>query len=182
VEGISVLCVCSFNRTRSVMMEALLRQHLSDTGVAGSISSAGTQASGGLATSDTVRLLAARGLDVRGHSGRPLDELSVGSADLVITAERQHVVEIAGRWPQSFAKAFTLPELVELAQRRGGRLGAPIDDWLEILGDGRQQGFDYLDDATVGEIDDPTGHDHRVWTSTFSQIDDLARRLAVALS
>lgn len=180
-DDITVLCVCTFNRTRSVMMAALLQRHLADLGVAARVASAGTRADGGAPTRETVKLLAQYGIDVNGHQGAPLDQHIVESADLIVTAEQQHVVDVAGHWPDALASTFTLAELVERAQVCGGRLGAPIDEWRALLNEGRPTGIDYLDDRTIGEIADPTGLDSRAWNVTFAQIDDLTRRLAVAI-
>lgn len=179
---VSVLCVCTYNRTRSVMMAALLAQHLAELGVDATVRSAGTNADGGLATGDTVRLLGDRGLDVRGHRGTPLDDDLVLGSDLVVTAEQDHVVAIATRWPGSFRHTFTLPEIVARSGTIGGLLGGPVDDWLALANDGRPAGFQYLDDRTIGEITDPTGHDRRTWNQVFTQVDDLTLRLARALT
>jgi protein-tyrosine phosphatase len=179
---LSVLCVCTYNRTRSVMMEALLDRHLRDLGLEATVRSAGTRADGGLATGETVKLLGERGLDLRGHRGTPLDDDIVDSADLIITAEQDHVVHIASHWPDAFDRTFTLPELLTLTKLHGGRLGAPIEDWLELLADGRPSGFTYLDDRSIGEVVDPTGQDRRTWLDVFELVDDLTRRLALALT
>ena len=177
----TVLCVCSFNRTRSVMMSALLNHHLAPSGVDALVHSAGTRADGGPATRETVKLLAELGIDVGDHYGRPIDEGLVADADLIITAEQEHVVTIAGLWPFAFPSTFTLPELVERARLTGARSGGPMDEWKTALNDRRPTGFHYLDDRGVGEIGDPTGRDRRMWNSTFEQIDDLTRRLAKAI-
>ncbi len=178
---VSVLCVCTFNRTRSVMTAALLAQHLADEGVSATVTSAGTRADGGLATGDTVRLLGERGIDVRGHRGQLLDDAHVAAADLIVTAERDHVVEIAGRWPAAFRRTFTLPEIVGRSRRLGGRLGGPLDDWLDLFAAERPTGVAYLEASAVDDISDPTGHDRRTWSAVFGQVDDLTAKLAKAL-
>jgi len=178
----SVLCVCTYNRTRSVMMAALLEHHLRHIGVDAEVVSAGTRADGGLATAETVKLLGNLGLDVRGHHGSPISDAHLERADLVITAEHDHVVTITARWPDAFARTFTLPEIVDRSRLVGGRLGGPVDDWLELLNDDRPAGFLYLDDTTVDEIVDPTGEDRRTWHTVFDQVNDLTRALAQALT
>ena len=179
---VSVLCVCTFNRTRSVMMAALLEQHLREIGVDATVRSAGTGADDGLATGETVKLLGERGIDVRGHRGTPLDDALIAGADLIVTAEHDHVVTIASRWPDAFRRTFTLPEIIVRSKLHGGRLGGPIADWLELLNDGRPAGFHYLDDRSIGEVIDPTGQDRRTWQEVFALVDDLTLRLAKSLT
>lgn len=179
---LSILCVCTYNRTRSVMMEALLDQHLHEVGVDAIVRSAGTNADGGLATVETVKLIAERGRDLRGHRGTPIDSELVDAADLIVTAEQDHVVTIASQWPDAFRRTFTLPEVIARTKMYGGRLGGPMDDWLDLLADGRPSGFTYLDDRSIGELVDPTGQDRRTWLEVFELVDDLTLRLAKALT
>jgi protein-tyrosine-phosphatase len=185
-ERLRVLSVCTFNRTRSVLTRALLDEHLRRTGSPAEVLSAGTLGAGDPPTERTVRLLAARGIDVSAHRSRPLDEHLVAGADVVVTAERDHVVWIAGRWPGAFRRTFTLPELVARAEAlpaNGDASGASelfdVDAWLGALAVGRPAALDYLD-ADVGELADPTGQAPGVWGAAFEQIDDLTRRLADA--
>jgi protein-tyrosine phosphatase len=180
IEQLRVLSVCTHNRTRSVLVGALLREHLRDAGLAADVATAGTAGSGLPATDPTVRLLGTRGIDVRGHRSRPLDERAVAGADLVVTAERDHVVWIAGRWPGAFRRTFTLPELVA---RLGDRplVGRDVAAWLDEVAAGRPTAMEYLD-AEVGEIADPTGRAPRAWDTAFAEIDDLTRRLAAAIA
>jgi protein-tyrosine-phosphatase len=127
---ISVLCVCSYNRTRSVLMEALLRSHLADLDVAAHVCSAGVRGSGGFVSTGVMTHLATLGLRCDPLAGTLLREAHIASADLVITAEHEHVVEIAARWPDAFRRTFTLPELLGRIRHVGGRLGGPMPDWI----------------------------------------------------
>ena len=177
----NVLCVCSFNRTRSVLMAALLTHHTEREGIAVNVTSAGTMSDGMPPTADTVRMLANRGLDVSRHSSRRVDEDLVRSSDLIVTAERDHVVAIAGQWPALFTATYTLPELVRRASKLEGRAGRSTADWLADVGAGRPIAVDYLDAPDVGDIVDPTGQPRQVWDRVFHEIDELTRRLALAL-
>ena len=67
-----------------------------------SVLSAGTVSDGSPPIIDAIRMLASHGLDVSGHRSRRIDEQLVRSADLIVTAEKHHVVAIAGRWPDTF--------------------------------------------------------------------------------
>ena len=179
-----VLAVCTHNQTRSVMMAALLQQHADAVGLYARVLSAGLHGGGKPATDRTVRMLAARGLDVSTHRSTRLEARYVGYADLVVCAEHGHVVSICGVHAGAFAKTFTLPEIVELGESVGPRRRAPISRWLGQVGDKRVDPVDYLDQPgpAVGEIDDPTGSAPAAWNATFDDLDQLTRRLASVLS
>lgn len=178
-----ILCVCSFNQTRSLLMGVLLAGHLRPTRTPHRIITAGTEVqSPHPATDRTVRLLAKRGVDVTGHRSRRVDESLVTGAHLIVTAEPAHVVWITGRWPGTFERTFTLPEIVTLAGQAQPEPGEPLDQWLVDVGRRRTPAIDYLDADSTGEIADPTGQSPSVWNSSFATIDDLTERLAGALS
>lgn len=162
-------------------MAALFQQHAAAQRIAVSTVSAGIAQGGEPPTDTTVRMLAARDIDVALHQSAALTDTSVGTADLIVTAEQTHVVSIAGRWPEAFHRTFTLPELITCGTVVGPVGGRPIGEWLAAVNEGRLQGIDYLD-APVGEIDDPTGRAPSVWAASFQQIDDLTNRLATLLA
>jgi len=179
-DPINVLCVCTHNRTRSVLTAALLQQHMTELGLSAATSSAGTMVGGYPATDRTVRLLAERSIDVSGHRSQTLTAEVVGAADLILTAERDHVAAIVGRWPAAFARTVTLPEAVDLARLAGQRSGTPIREWVARMEATGRDPLEYLS-GHVAEIEDPTGRSPAVWSRVFSQIDDLTRSLAKAM-
>ncbi len=181
VSSLVALAVCTHNRTRSVMMAALFQEHATAKGVAATTMSAGTTRGGEPPTDTAVRLLAARNIDVARHQSTAISDSSIAAADIVFAAEQAHVISIAGRWPDAFARTFTLTELVTLGDGVGPIGTRPLTDWLAEINDGRPRGLDYLD-AHVGEIDDPTGKAPSVWAASFAQIDDLTNRLAALLT
>lgn len=178
---LQVLTVCTHNRTRSVLMKAILGEQLSLRGVAARLNSAGTFDHNQPPTEPTVRLLAKRGINVAPHRSSFVDDSAVADADLIVTAEREHVVFISGRWDGSFSRTFTLPELVIRGEAVGTRGDASISDWLELVNHDRPRGMDYLNDDSVAEIVDPTGQAPAVWRDTIDEIDLLSRRLALLL-
>ena len=178
---LNIVTMCTHNRTRSVLMGALLGTHLAELGIDARISTAGMSGDDLPATESTVRLLGHRGIDVSGHRSAFISDEVMAVADLVVTAEVQHVVFVAGRWQGSFAHTFTLPELVQRAEAVGRRGGVPLVDWLAQVSVGRSDGFDYISDPTVLQVADPTGHSPIVWRASFDEIDLLCRRLALAL-
>lgn len=177
-----VLLVCTHNRTRSVLMEALLGCHLHERGVDARTASVGTVGEAMPPMPEVVDLLAAHGVDVADHLSQSIDASVVAAADLVLTAEVQHVVHVAGSWRGTFARTFTLPEFVRRADAVGPRSGAPMPEWLQAVGEGRPTGVDYLHDESIGEVDDPTGGPPEVWSRSFAEIDEWCRRVAELLA
>ena len=149
------------------------------------VTSAGFASDGERATGETVRLLADRCIDVSAHRSRRIDADIAASSDLIVTAQHDHVVHIAGRSPELFARTFTLPEIVVRAESVGARGDRTLDEWLGAIGAGRPSAFDYLDagdTGAIGEIADPTGRAPRDWAVAVATLDKLTRRLAELLS
>ena len=179
-----ILAVCSHNRTRSVMIGGLLVLHLCEARVDGAVKAVravGFGESGLPTTAEARRLLAERRVDVRHHRSKRISDDDVARADLIVTAERMHVVEIAGRWPGAFAKTMTLPELVQRGEAVERVNDVGFTGWLDAMAVGRPHHLDYLD-ADIGEIEDPTGQSPGVWKTCIDEIDDLTSRAAGLLA
>lgn len=174
-----VLTVCTYNRTRSVLMGALLGHHMACHDIDGYIATAGVEGPRGKhATNQVIRLLAQRGIDVSEHRSETLTEQLINEADLILCAEVRHVMHIAAKWPDAFSRSFTLPELVERSLPVGRVRELDLQRWIERLNEGRPRGVHYLSDPYLGEIDDPTGQIGRVWDDSFAEIDALCRHAA----
>lgn len=182
---VRVLSVCSHNRTRSVLTGALLSKHASKLGIDLHIETAGFAEEGQPPTARVADVLRSMRLDVDRYASRRVTADAVRSADVIVTAERRHVVEIAGAWPQALPKTMTLPEIVHRADalaRRGGPPIPALDEWLAKLNEGRPTALDYLDATDVGEIDDPTGDGPAGFRQCFERIDTLTNGLALHLA
>lgn len=179
--SLRVLAVCTHNRTRSVLISSLFEEHARRQHIDALVLSAGFSDGGDPPTDQTVRLLAARGIDVRGYRSLWMGDKGIMGADLIVTARQRHVVAIAGRWNRAFEYTFTLPELVERGNAVGPRGNASYEQWLAAVNSDRPEAVEYLD-SKVGEIEDPTGRKPSVWSASFAQIDDLASQLAALLA
>lgn len=110
-----VLVVGATNVRRSLAVERLLRAGLGQAGVA--VTSAGTAAETGAPGDEhLVELLAAEGVDARGHGARQLDAEAVQSADLVLCVTRDERAEVVSRVPTALQRTFTVRELARLAR------------------------------------------------------------------
>ncbi|MGB8861929.1 MAG: hypothetical protein WCC60_21920 [Ilumatobacteraceae bacterium] len=174
-----ILTVCSFNRARSVAMSAHLRAHLRARGVEAHIVGAGFGPAGEPPLPEVTAALAHVGIDVAGYRSRTLDPTTVDGAQLVVTAERLHVVRLCEDRVDAFGRTFTLPELVTLATAVGPRGDAPIDEWLCAVGAHRTPAT-FLS-AGVPEVADPSGLAPIAVAASLAEIGEWCRQLAALL-
>ena len=154
---VRILTVCSHNRTRSVMMAAMLQAMLAERLGDGAVQvrSSGFGPVDLPAIDDAVDAMGRRGLDVSAHRSSTTTASLVDGADLILTAERDHVVEIAALSSDAFRHAMTLPEFLALAAARGSDIDLDVRSWAESLTEERTAGA-YLR-APIAEVADPTG-------------------------
>lgn len=145
----------------AAMLESMLGQRVGPHGVV--VRSSGFGPVGLPAIDDAVDAMRRRGLDVSEHRSRATTARLVDGADVILTAERDHVVQIAALSRDAFRRAMTLPEfLVRAADSDAAPDGAAsLRGWVEALTSDRVAG-DYLR-GEVPEIDDPTGSVRRVF-------------------
>ena len=133
------------------------------------------------AIDDAVDAMRRRGLDVAHHRSSATTALLVDGADLVLTAERDHVVKIAALSPQAFRRTMTLPEFLAVAA------DSPVADdpaqdvraWVESLTEHRSAGA-YLRDP-VPEVADPTGTPPRAFEASVVAIEQQCREVVAHL-
>jgi protein-tyrosine-phosphatase len=97
----SILFVCTGNLCRSPMAEGLFKAQLAQAGLADwRVGSCGTWTSDGYpATTEGVRALAARGIDISRHRSRQVTEALLAQADLVLCMTRAHVEALRAEFP-----------------------------------------------------------------------------------
>jgi protein-tyrosine phosphatase len=173
-ERAHILMVCTANQCRSPLGEVALLARAHERAIPITVASAGIQAMPGMpATPPTVDAARRLGWDLATHRSTPLAVDDVRRSDLVLGLERRHVQEIVLLDPGTFAKAYTLKELV----RRGNEIGPrppdePIAAWLARVHQGRRP-IDLIGASLDDDITDPTGSravDHR---TTAEEIDRL---------
>jgi protein-tyrosine phosphatase len=174
-----ILTVCSFNRVRSVAMAGHLRTQLRTRHTDAHVVGAGFGPPGEPPLPEVTAALAHVGIDVAGYRSRTVDRPTVAGADLIVTAERLHVVRLSEDDGEVFARTFTLPELVTLGEAVGPRGGAPLDEWLRAVGSDRTPASFLA--SNVQEIADPTGLAAVTVAAAVADIGDWCRRLAVLL-
>lgn len=113
--GGTILLVCTANRCRSPLAEAVLGSRAAAAGLGWEVLSAGVRARPGDVTEpEVIRTLAEAGIAVTARPVRRLDERVLAQADLVLTAERGHRSRVLELAPELVGRAFTLLELERL--------------------------------------------------------------------
>jgi len=176
-----ILTVCSHNRTRSVMMAAMLRSMLAERLGDGSVQirSSGFGPVDLPAIDDAIDAMRRRGLDVSGHRSSMTTAALVDGADLILTAERDHVVNIAALSPEAFRRTMTLPEFLALAVTGSTDPDLDVRPWVESLTEQRTAGA-YLRDA-IPEVGDPTGSMPRAFEAAVATIEQQCREVTAHL-
>lgn len=113
---VRVLMVCTGNICRSPMMERILEAAVEERGLHAVVTSAGTWAREGEPMQPfAAATLSDHGLDAGGFHATPLTETLITSADLVVTATREHRAHVVGLVPGAVRHTFTLLELARIA-------------------------------------------------------------------
>jgi len=176
-----ILTVCSHNRTRSVMIEAMLTSMLRERLDEGSVDvrSSGFGPVGLPPIDEAVDAMRRRGLDVSSHRSSATTRELVERADVILTAERQHVVKIAALSPDAFRQATTLPEFLAAAASSASDEADGVRSWVRSLTEQRTASA-YLREP-VPEVADPTGSASRVFEAAVVTIEQQCREVAALL-
>lgn len=136
-----VLFVCHANLCRSPLAERLARQAFDETfGVLGSVvltASAGTHAYEGSAMhAGSATVLARSGIDSNGFLSRTVNASVLASADLVLTAGREHRAACVALAPAKAREVFTLRQfarMVAAVPRPPGLAEQTVPDRMHAL-------------------------------------------------
>lgn len=172
-----VLVVCTANRCRSVMTEALLSRRLAMLGVPGRVRSAGLSGQGQPPPPEVIYAMANYGLDVASHRSHLATGVGLAAADLVLALAREHLRSMVAAEPSVWPRVFTLKELVRRGQQTGPRRpGESLPEWLARVHDGREHAA-LLGDSPADDVADPIGGPPQAYATTATLLSQLIGRL-----
>jgi protein-tyrosine-phosphatase len=177
VDVFELVFVCTGNRARSPLAEALFRRYSKGMNVR--VRSAGTVGLDRLPPlPGAVKAGRALDVDIARHRTRPLADLDLGSADLVLGFEPFHVEAAieAGAPPE---RAFLIGELVALLSP-DEHVGEVVRRARDAVARAHRRRL-LVPSGTTATIADPLGKSRSVMQATAKEIDDLVHRLALAL-
>jgi protein-tyrosine phosphatase len=177
-----VLFLCTGNLCRSPSAALLLAQQLSQSGTTGvTVHSAGVLGASFGPPERLVKEGQEFGLHLGDHVPRKFDTGMIEGADLLIGMSREHVREVVLASPPSFARTFTLREIVRRGSDKGQRgPEETLEAWLARLHDGRRH-VDLIGDSIDDDIADPMGgtsDDYRRMLKDVSALTQSLRQLA----
>ena len=161
----------------AAMLSAMLTERLGEGAV--QIRSSGFGPVDLPAIDDAVDAMRRRGLDVSAHRSSATTASLVDGADLILTAERDHVVKIAALSPDAFRRALTLPEFLAAADGGHGD-DTDVRSWVQLLTEERTAGK-YLR-AAIPEVADPTGSIPRVFEGAVVALEQQCREVTTHLA
>ncbi len=177
-----VLVVSSYDRSRGPAGEVMLRRRLGQRSDVFEIWSAGTVAQDGAELHPTTaEALSDHGLGIRRHRARKLVLADLLGADLVLSAERKHRVQVARISSEAAAKTLTLAEFARLAPHLQP---ACLDEMVAqaVVLRGRHPAAEPADDD-VPDIEHGDRLDHERMVRRLSElISPIAAALSLAAS
>jgi protein-tyrosine-phosphatase len=159
------------------MLDSMLRERLGEGSV--DVHSSGFGPVGLPPIDEAVEAMRRRGFDVSSHRSTATTRELVERADVILTAERQHVVKIAALSPDAFRQAMTLPEFLAAAASSASSGADGVRSWIRSLTEQRTASA-YLREP-VPEVADPTGSVSRVFEAAVVTIEQQCREVAALL-
>ncbi len=168
-----ILFVCTANICRSPTAEYLTRERFGND-------TFHTRSSGFLSSEHRVpkeiqTLMGQRGVDISGHRSYKVDLDTVRAADLILTMEARHVLEITLLERAALAKTVPLKEAAKLVSGTES-----IEDFLTRINDQRDPQT-YLGGYAF-DVSDPYKKRMKVYERAVEEIDDLVTTVFSAIS
>ncbi|WP_423917964.1 low molecular weight phosphatase family protein [Frigoribacterium sp. 2-23] len=180
----TILTVCTGNICRSPLAEQLLTARLADSVTPFVVMSAGTMAQSGQAMDATAAEMSrAYGGTPADHEATYLTEMLVESADLVLTAGRDHRAAAVRLSPRASRRTFTLTQFAHLVEGADPGELAAAEDPTQIVRliaslRGMVAPFEHADDE---DVVDPYRRGQAVHERAAADIDRAVTTIVSAL-
>jgi protein-tyrosine-phosphatase len=173
-----IMFVCTGNRARSPLAQALLKRHVAARPL--DARSSGVLDLGPLPVLPEMQVIAGTyGVDLSAHRARAFAVGELREADLVLGFESEHVAAAVVDGGARRERTFTLLEFVELMNEFGDYLGVPdpVHSWVASA-HGARTG------SPLGApgIADPLGRSSETFERVAEQINESVARLAATLT
>ena len=173
-----ILFVCTANRCRSVLAEALARRRFA--GHPFVFASAGLMEGGRTMPPAGVLVAGENDLDMSAHRSRRVDPRLLDEWDLVLTMSREHARELVSADPGLWPRVFTLPQFARWLEANPPGRHPLIRPWIELVAAGRPRS-DMVGVRPEDEVADPIDGPPEAWRELVEtltrDIDRIADRL-----
>lgn len=177
-EATRILFVCTANRCRSVMAEALARRRFA--GSSFEFGSAGLLDGGHPMPGAGIQVAAENGIDTSGHRSVRVDTARLQEWDLVLTMTREHERELVAVDPALWPRVFTLPQFARWLDETPLGRHASIRSWVELLAAGRPRA-ELIGSRAEDEIADPVDGPPSAWRALVRTLTSDLDRIAAHL-
>ena len=177
-----VLFICTANVARSAYAERRL-VHLLGPTASVQVGSAGVPGYPGRPMDDVMaELLVRRGGSSAGHVSRALTGDLVAEADLILTMEFRHHIEIVETWPEASHSCFGLGQFADAADRVAGSSLAEGQGRRFVLPEPvATVASSVLPDSMTWDVADPHQRGRRAYRRCADSIDEKLERILVVL-